>query len=101
MLRRGVCTNENHHHRHHHHHHHHHHHTTTTTTATTITPPPPPPPPTTTTTSLPAVGLGSISRVYDNLMRMAEYRPVSGNKGGVFTTMLSMDGFIFGVINIS
>ncbi|GBF91893.1 urea active transporter [Raphidocelis subcapitata] len=46
------------------------------------------------------VGLGSIDKVYNNLMRMAEYRPVSGNKGGVFTTMLSMDGFIFGVINI-
>ncbi|GBF99241.1 urea-proton symporter-like [Raphidocelis subcapitata] len=46
------------------------------------------------------VGLGSIDKVYHNLMRMAEYRPVSGNKEGSFITMLSLDGLIFGIINI-
>ncbi|KAI8468533.1 MAG: urea active transporter [Monoraphidium minutum] len=46
------------------------------------------------------VGLGSISKVYDNLTKMAAARPVSGNKGGSFMTMMSMDGLIFGIINI-
>jgi Na+/proline symporter len=46
------------------------------------------------------VGLGSISRVYDNLQRVAQYKPVSGNKEGSFLTMMSLDGLIFGIINI-
>ena len=46
------------------------------------------------------VGLGSISAVYDKLARLAEYRPVTGNKEGSFMTMMSLDGLIFGIINI-
>jgi hypothetical protein len=46
------------------------------------------------------VGLGSISRVYDNLTKMAQVRPIANNKGGSLMTMMSLDGLIFGIINI-
>lgn len=48
----------------------------------------------------PHVGLGSIGQVYDKLTKMAEYRPVKNNKEGSFMTMLSLDGLVFGIINI-
>lgn len=44
--------------------------------------------------------LGSISLVYDNLTKMSAQRPVHGNKEGSFMTMWSMEGFVFGIINI-
>ncbi len=37
---------------------------------------------------------------FPTLYRTHRYRPVSGNKEGSFMTMLSMDGLIFGIINI-
>jgi urea-proton symporter len=46
------------------------------------------------------VGLGSISRVYDNLTKMAKVRPVPNNKEGSLMTMMSLDGLIFGIINV-
>ena len=46
------------------------------------------------------VGLGSINKVYDNLNKMSAVRPVSGNKQGNLMTMMSLDGLIFGIINI-
>ena len=46
------------------------------------------------------VGLGSIGKVYDNLTKVAAVRPISGNKQGSLMTMMSLDGLIFGIINI-
>jgi len=47
-----------------------------------------------------ATPLGSISKVYDNLHVISERRPVHGNKEGSFLTMWSMEGLVFGIINI-
>jgi Na+/proline symporter len=44
--------------------------------------------------------LGSISKVYDHLTILAQHRPVHNNKEGSFLTMWSLDGLIFGIINI-
>jgi Na+/proline symporter len=38
--------------------------------------------------------------VYERLTVMGHTRPVSGNKEGSFMTMYSLDGLIFGIINI-
>lgn len=46
------------------------------------------------------VGLGSIPKVYENLQKIASVRPVERNKGGSFLTMMSLDGLVFGIINI-
>jgi hypothetical protein len=39
-------------------------------------------------------------QVYNNLHAIAERRPVHGNKEGSFLTMWSMEGLVFGIINI-
>ncbi|GJD05601.1 Urea-proton symporter DUR3 [Galdieria sulphuraria] len=44
--------------------------------------------------------LGSPSKVYDNLMKVSNVLPISGNKDGSILTFLSRGGLIFGVINI-
>jgi Na+/proline symporter len=54
--------------------------------------------------------LGSISKVYDNLTKVANTvrsgsnspsaLPIHGNKEGSFLTMLSEGGLIFGIINV-
>lgn len=46
------------------------------------------------------VGLGSISQVYDNLAAMSIMRPVQHNKEGSLLTMWSMEGLVFGIINV-
>lgn len=46
------------------------------------------------------VGLGSISQVYDNLAAMSIKRPVQHNKEGSLLTMWSMEGLVFGIINV-
>jgi Na+/proline symporter len=46
------------------------------------------------------VGLGSISKVYDNLSAMSTMRPVPHNKEGSLLTMWSMEGLVFGIINV-
>jgi Na+/proline symporter len=46
------------------------------------------------------VGLGSISQVYDNLSAMSIMRPVAHNKEGSLLTMWSMEGLVFGIINV-
>ncbi len=76
-----------------------------TTTTTTTTPPPAATPGST-------QPVGSISKVYDNLQKLAGMSrstkdgfpsdlPVEGNSGGSFLTMMSKSGLIFGVINIA
>jgi Na+/proline symporter len=47
-----------------------------------------------------SVGLGSISKVYDNLSAMSTMRPVAHNKEGSLLTMWSMEGLVFGIINV-
>eukprot|EP00775_Hariotina_reticulata_P003269 gene3269-3546_t len=44
--------------------------------------------------------LGSISLVYDNLTKMSALRPVDNNKEGSLVTMWSLDGLVFGIINV-
>lgn len=44
--------------------------------------------------------LGSPSKVYENLRRVELFHPVENNRDGSYLTMLSLDGFIFGIINI-
>ncbi len=58
----------------------------------------------------PSSDLGSISKVYDNLTKVAattrsavgnpSHLPIEGNKDGSFLTMLSQGGLIFGIINV-
>lgn len=58
----------------------------------------------------PSGDLGSISKVYDNLTKVAATTrpaqgypsalPIDGNKDGSFLTMLSKGGLIFGIINV-
>jgi hypothetical protein len=38
--------------------------------------------------------------VYNNLHVMSERRPVAHNKEGSFLTMWSMEGLVFGIINV-
>jgi hypothetical protein len=45
--------------------------------------------------------IGSISRVYENLGVIAGPYPVEGNKDGSYMTIWSMNGLIFGIINVS
>lgn len=44
--------------------------------------------------------LGSISQVYDNLSQMSLLRPVMHNKQGSLLTMWSLEGLVFGIINV-
>lgn len=44
--------------------------------------------------------LGSPREVFDRLARVAEIKPVDGNKSGSYLTMLSRDGFYFGLVNL-
>lgn len=44
--------------------------------------------------------LGSISKVYDNLHAMSLQRPVAHNKEGSLLTMWSLEGLVFGIINV-
>lgn len=44
--------------------------------------------------------LGSPSKVYDNLQEVAVIRGVPKNRGGSYLTMLSLNGFFFGLTNI-
>ena len=43
--------------------------------------------------------IGSVDRMYDNLVCAADRSPVPDNKDGQFLTMNSRDGLMFGVIN--
>jgi hypothetical protein len=45
--------------------------------------------------------IGSISRVYENLGVIAGPYPVAGNKEGSYMTIWSLNGLIFGIINVS
>eukprot|EP00878_Enallax_costatus_P017535 GHUV01018420.1.p1 GENE.GHUV01018420.1~~GHUV01018420.1.p1 ORF type:complete len:502 (+),score=164.21 GHUV01018420.1:1083-2588(+) len=44
--------------------------------------------------------LGSISKVYENLSQMSTLRPVHLNKEGSLLTMWSLEGLVFGIINV-
>jgi Na+/proline symporter len=39
-------------------------------------------------------------QVYNNLHIISEHRPVDHNKEGSFLTMWSMEGLVFGIINV-
>lgn len=39
-------------------------------------------------------------QVYNNLHVISEHRPVEHNKEGSFLTMWSMEGLVFGIINV-
>jgi hypothetical protein len=39
-------------------------------------------------------------QVYNNLHIISEHRPVEHNKEGSFLTMWSMEGLVFGIINV-
>lgn len=43
---------------------------------------------------------GGVQGMYDKLLKAAELRPVDGNAAGMYLTMASMGGLIFGIINI-
>lgn len=43
---------------------------------------------------------GGIEGMYDKLVAAAEIRPVEGNAAGMYLTMASLGGLIFGIINI-
>ena len=42
--------------------------------------------------------LGNISVVYDHLAKLSAVAPVSGNRGGSYLTMWSIQGLKFGVL---
>lgn len=44
--------------------------------------------------------IGSISKMHELLVKAAATNPVSGNAGGSYLTMRSLNGLIFGVINV-
>jgi len=44
--------------------------------------------------------VGSIKQVYENVSVMAGFKPVEGNKEGSYLTMWSMNGLVFGIINV-
>ena len=44
--------------------------------------------------------LGSPTKVYDGLVTVATVFPVPDNKDGMYTTMMSVEGLVFGIINI-
>lgn len=44
--------------------------------------------------------IGSISRMHELLTEISLSSPVSGNAGGSYLTMRSLNGLIFGVINL-
>ena len=44
--------------------------------------------------------IGSISKMHELLTQASERNPVPGNAGGSYLTMRSLDGLIFGVINV-
>ena len=44
--------------------------------------------------------VGSIKAVYENVSVMAGFKPVEGNKEGSYLTMWSMNGLVFGIINV-
>ncbi len=43
---------------------------------------------------------GGVAGMYDKLVKAAELHPVEGNAAGVFLTMASLGGLMFGIINI-
>lgn len=43
---------------------------------------------------------GGVAGMYDKLVKAAELHPVDGNAAGVFLTMASLGGLMFGIINI-
>ena len=44
--------------------------------------------------------IGSISKMHELLVKAAATNPVGGNAGGSYLTMRSLNGLIFGVINV-
>jgi urea-proton symporter len=44
--------------------------------------------------------LGSVEQVWERLVYVASIAPVPNNRDGSYLTMLSLDGFFFGVINL-
>ena len=44
--------------------------------------------------------IGSISKMHELLTQAAKRNPVEGNAGGSYLTMRSLDGLIFGIMNV-
>ena len=44
--------------------------------------------------------IGSISKMHELLVKVAATKPVEGNAGGSYLTMRSLNGLIFGIINV-
>ena len=45
--------------------------------------------------------IGSPGEMYDRMVKYAEVVPVSGNRGGSYLTMWSLQGIKFGILQVS